>query len=298
MLWSGTYGNLRKFCFCSQKGCITIPYELEVIEKVKIDNCVGSSWDRWFEFHSSKDINGCQPVALALYEEPNYYPTVYDVPEGGTRVGIYGTCNEDTTASIIIKGKDPTGREIITVHNGEQIVGEKLRICKGEIRYTQATFGEVTGIVKTPTNGYATLLWVDLVKNMKGFMADYSPLEEVPAYRRYRFTNPSCNPTSLVTVLGRIRLKEAYTDTDIIPFESLFTIEMMGQTLNLASNRALDMAAVNGQITNTLIENENSYKKPENGQPVEYFLPTSAGSIGNIVGLGNWVSWGAWGRGR
>lgn len=301
MLWSGTYGNLRKFCFCSQKGCITIPYELETIEKVKIDGCVGTSWDRWYEFHSSKDVNGCVPVANAMYEEPNYYPTVYDVPAGGSRVGVYGTCSEAADAHIIIKGNDPTGRQIVTSDNGEQIVGEKLYIRKGEIRYTQATFAEVSGVVKTPTNGYATLLWVDLVRNMKGFMADYSPLEQVPAYRRYKLTNPNCNLTSLVTVLGRIRLKEAYTDTDIIPFESLFTIEMMGQTLNLASNRALDLASANAQITSTLIENENSYKKPENGQPMEVFIPLSGGAIGNINGPFGWTGisgWGSWGRGR
>ncbi len=294
MLWSGTYGNLRKFCFCAQKGCITIPYELEAIEKIKIDGCIGTSWDRWYEFHSVKDTTGCQPVGNAMFEEPNYFPTVYDVPNGGSRVGVYGTCQESLDACIIIKGVDPTGREIVTIDRGEQIVGEKLYIRKGEVRYTQTTFAQITGIVKTPTIGYATLLWVDPVRNLKGFLADYSPLEEIPAYRRYRLTSPSYREGALVTVLGRIRLKENYTDSDLIPFESIFALNMAGQTINLGHNRALDMSAASGQMLDNIIERENSYKKPENGQPMETFIPLSGGAINNIIG--GWSGWKGGGR--
>lgn len=289
MLWSGTYGNLREFCFCSQKGCITVPYELEAIEKVKIDGRIGSAWNSWFTYHAaSTDFNGCPPVARALYQEQNYFPTVYDVPAGGAHIGIYGTCQEALDASIIIKGVDITGREIVTIDKGQQIVGEKLYIRKGEIRFTNARFANITAVVKTPTIGYANLLWIlpnpepSLVK--KGFLADYSPLEEVPAYRRYKLTDPCCNDNVQVTVLGRIRLKEAYTDNDIIPFESIYTINMAGQTINLSNNRALDLAQASGNITADLIEKENTYKKTEAGQPTEVFIPLSGGAIGNIVG--------------
>lgn len=295
MLWNGTYGNLRQFCFCAYKGCITIPFELEVIEKVKIDGCIGTAFDRWFTYHAATvDFNGCPPVARALHEENNYYPTVYDVPEGGSHVGIYGTCNEAASASIIVKGIDPTGREIVTVDQGQQIVGEKLYIRKGEIRYTQAVFAQITGVVKTPTVGYCQLLWINPAANLKGFLSDYSPLEEVPAYRRYRLTDPRCVTRVQVTVLGRIRLKEKYVDNDIIPFESIYTINMAGQTINLSQNRALDLAQASGNMAADMIEKENSYKKPENGQPVEYFLPLSGGAIQNTVGGGIYGG----GRGR
>lgn len=298
MLWNGTYGNMRQFSFCSYKGCITLPYELEAIEKIKIDGVIGTSFDRWFDYHTAKvDFNGCPPVANAVYEDPNYYPTVYNVPEGGSRVGVYGTCEESKTASIIVKGIDPTGREIVTVHDGHQVVGEKLIIKKGEIRYTQAVFAQITGIVKTPTVGYATLLWINPAANLKGFLSDYSPLEEVPAYRRYRLTDPRCVNRVQVIALGRIRLKEKYTDNDIIPFESIYTINMAGQTINLSGNRALDLAQASGNMAADMIEKENSYKKPENGNPVEYFLPLSGGAIQNIVG-GGFYGGGFGGRGR
>lgn len=287
LLWNGTFGNMRQFSFCALKGCITLPFELEVIEKIKIDGRVATAFDKWFEFHAATvDFNGCPPVARAVQEQTNYFPTVYDVPDGGSRVGVYGTCNECSTASLIVKGKDPTGREIVTVDNGEQIIGEKLYIRKGEVRYTQAVFAEITGVVKTPTNGYATLLWVNPSQNLKGFLSDYSPLEEIPAYRRYRLTDPRCVNSVQVIVLGRIRLKENYADNDIVPFESIYTINLAAQTINLTNNRAIDLATGTGQMAADMIEKENSYKKPENGSPVEYFLPLSGGAIQNTVGGG------------
>lgn len=298
LLWSGTYGNMRQFSFCSHKGCITIPFELEVIEKIKIDGCVGTSFDRWFDFHSATvDFNGCPPVARAVQEQTNYFPTVYDVPAGGARVGVFGTCNELPDAHVIVKGVDTTGREIVTIDNGEQIIGEKLYIRKGEIRYSQAVFAEITNVVKTQTTGYATLLWINPAANLKGFLSDYSPLEEIPAYRRYKLTDPRCVNKMQVIALGRIRLKEHYADNDVIPFESIYTLNMAGQAINMSKNRAVDLAIASGNLAGEMIEKENSYKKPENGSPVEYFLPLSGGAIQNIVGGGAFGG-GFGGRGR
>lgn len=299
MLWQGTYGNLRKFCFMAVNGCFTLPYELETIEKIRIDGWVGSAWDRWFEYHSSGDLPGCTPVGTAAFEEPNYFPTVYDIPPGGARVGCMGTCCEDKDAHIIVKGKDLTGREIITVHNGQQIVGEYLSIRKNEIRYTQATFAEITGIVKSSTTGYVNLLWIDLVRDLKGFLADYSPLEELPAYRRYRITVPCATPMNKVSVLGRIRLKENYADNDLIPFENILAINMAGQAVQEAKNRNIGVSVGSASIAAQSVENENSYKKPEVGQPMEVYIPMSGGAVPSINvggGFGWWGGPGRWNR--
>lgn len=293
LLWQGTYGNMRKFCFMAESGCFTIPNELETIEKIKIDNWVGSSWDRWFEYHSSGDIPGCTPLGNAAFEEPNYFSTVYELPAGGARVACMGTCNEAPEANIIVKGIDPTGREIITSHAGQQIVGEYLSIRKNEIRFTQATFAQITGIVKSPTVGYVNLLWRNVVTSMQGFLADYSPLEQLPAYRRYRLTSPCAGQRHKISVLGRIRLKEKYVDNDLIPFENIVAINMAGQAIQEAKNRNLGVAIASASIGSQSVENENSYKKPDVGQPVEVFLPMSGGSIPSINGGGGF----GWGTG-
>ncbi len=284
LLYSGSYGNLRTFTFCAQKGCITIPYELEVPLKVRIDGVVGSVWDKWFTYHQSKEMCGeCFPCERALIEQPNYYPFVYNIPDGGARLATLGVCDEDPEAHIIFQGIDPTGREIVTTnHKGEQIVGEYVRIKKGQITYSQCTFAECTGVVKSVTKAYVQALWVLPGHNKKGFLADYSPLETSPAYRRFQVKIPQCQESSKVEVLGRIRLKPFYTDNDYIPFDNLYTLDLAGQAVNSNFNREPDLAvAANKQMVDQ-IDLQNEYKRVQNGQPIEFFLPLSGGSVRNI----------------
>lgn len=284
MLFKGQYGNLRKFCFCAHLGCFTVPYELEVPLKLKINDRVGTSFDRWFEFHSTAHFDEqCIPAALGLREDPNYYPTVYPLPAGGARIGVNATVQEKPGAFVIVKGKDPTGREIVTSHNGQQVVGEVLEPCYGQIIYTNATFGEVTEVIKSPTIGYLNLLWINLVTNKKGFLADYSPLEEKPSYRRYVITSPCCQEPVKVSVLGRIRLKPAYTNSDLIPFESIHSINLAGQEVQHQLNNAPDLAKAKGESLTQEIEDENSYKRDQVGSPIEVYHPLSGGAIQGIV---------------
>lgn len=283
LLYSGEYGSLRTFSFCAQNGCITLPYELETPLKVKIGDRVGSVWDKWYEYHSSKEMCDCLPANQALIEDPNFYPTIYDIPfPNGAFVGVLGVCEEDSDATVIVQGFDATGREIFTTNSkGEQVVGEQLTIKKGTIKYTQAAFAKITGIVKSVTNGYVQLLWVSPSRNLKGFLADYSPLETAPSYRRFRLTSPCCELLR-VSILGRIRLKSTYTDNDYIPFDNLYALDLAGQEINANANRAPDLAsAANTQMVNA-VNLENEYKRVQNGQPMEVYIPLSGGAIRNI----------------
>jgi len=80
LLYQGTHGNERSFCFHAQNGCFTLPKELEVPLKVTIDGAVGTVWNRWFEYHSGNPVNNkCLP-SDSLVEQPNRYPTAYDGP--------------------------------------------------------------------------------------------------------------------------------------------------------------------------------------------------------------------------
>ncbi len=284
MLLSGEYGNLRKFCFNAVKGCFTVPFELEVPLKIKFDGAVGTVWDKWFEWHNTRDIDGqCFPFQEAALEDPNYYPTVYDLPSAGAYVGVVGTCLEDADAHIIIQGIDTTGREVFTVHKGEKVSGEYLSIKKGELRYTQVVFSKITGVLKTKTNGYTPLYWVRPEVQAKGFLSDYSPLEEKPSYRRFRIVSSNCGNSVKVTVLGRIRLKPAYADTDFIPFDSLYTLELAAQAINANYNNDTATAGAKDKMMQDMIVRGNEYKRVQNGQPIEIFFPLSAGTIKNIV---------------
>lgn len=292
LLISGTYGNEHKFVFHAQKGCITLPYELETPLKVKIEGEVGTVWDRWFEYHSTRSLGeDCVPATEALYEDPNKYPTVYELPLGGAHIGFIGTCEEAPDAHGIVQGMDPSGREIFTIHKGEQVRGEYIGIQKGVFRTSSVKFGQITSLLMTKTNGYKQLLWHCPENNKRGFLSDYSPLEEKPSYRRFRLRDKNCKNVVKVSILGRIKLKEAYADNDYIPFDTLYTIHLAGQAINAQYNSDVQTAAAKDQAMVAMINRENSHKKVGGGQPVEVFYPLSAGSIQNIV-------WGTLGRRR
>jgi len=284
MLVSGEYGNLRKFCFNAVKGCFTVPYELEVPLKIKFDGDVSTVWDKWFEWHNTRNLPGeCLAFDEAAFEDPNYYPTVYDLPSGGAYVGVVGTCLESDDAHIIVQGIDTSGREVFTTHKGAKVSGEYLSIKKGELRYTTQSFSKITGILKTKTNGYTPLYWVRPSSGVKGFLSDYTPLEEKPSYRRYRIKSPRCGNCVKVSVLGRIRLKSAYADTDFIPFDSLYTLEIAAQAQNANYNNDTATAQAKDTMMQDLITRTNEYKRVQNGQPMEVFYPLSPGTIKNIV---------------
>lgn len=289
LLISGENGSLRKFTFHAVRGCFTIPYELEVPLKLKIDGEVGNVWDRWFEWHNRKSLDeGCVPADEAMYEDPNYYPTVYDVPPGGSQVGVIGTCNESEDAYVIVQGIDANGREIFTTHKGASIKGEYLKIARGQIRYTTKTFHKITDVIKSKTVGYVQLLWVIVNDDdtiSQGLLADYSPVEETPRYRRYHITSRHCPGKSSykISVLGRIRLKPAYADNDYIPFDNILALTLGGQFVNSNTNNDMQTAQAKDTFLQNVITKENEYKRVNNGQPVEFFKGTCAGLIKNIV---------------
>jgi hypothetical protein len=86
-----------------------------------------------------------------------------------------------------------------------------------------------------------------------------------------------------VSILGRIRLKEAYADTDFIPFDNINTLQSAGQAVNARSNNDVNLAQAHDLSMRDLIGREANYKKPANGQPIEIGYITSGGSIRNIV---------------
>ena len=281
LLYQGTHGNERKFCFQAHNGCFTLPKELEVPLKISIDGRAGTVWNRWFEYHSGSMVNNkCLPSDAAT-EEPNRFPTVYDGPLTGFRVGVKGWCDESPNAHVIVKGVDPTGKEIFTDHQGVPMVGEYLTIRKGILTVSNQIFGRITEIAKTVTEGYCTLFWTDEQNLRTGYLADYDPYETNPSYRRIRILTPDCPPLCTVSVLGRIKLKDYYAPEDLIPFDNRYLLSMAGQAVNGMFNDAVDVASVKTKMVENLIEREGEYKKVSTGQPFDIYQPLSGGSVKN-----------------
>lgn len=282
LLLHGTYGNERKFVFCAQNHCITLPPELETPLKIKIDGQIGSVWSRWFEYKSGNDlVDGCTCDAKSLLTEANRYPTVYDLPSCGGFVGVTSVCEEAPDAHVIIKGVDLTGREIYTDHQGQQIVGEYLSIKKGQLTKSSVKFGKIREVYKTLTKNYVTLLALDECGLSRQFLSDYAPWETTPSYQRARILFRPCPNPASVSILGRIRLKDHYADEDIIPFDNIYLLSVAGQTINKMYNDDVDTAIKKDQYVQGLIETEGNYKKVNNGQPLEIYKPLSGGAVTN-----------------
>ena len=297
LLYNQAFGNQRKFCFVAEKGCVVIPYELEVPLKVRIDGAAGTVWNRWYEFYHETDMADCVLAARALIEEPNTVPTVYEVPMGAWRIGVIGTCKEAETAQIIIKGLDITGKPVYAGDRGMTTSGEMLTISNDKLRYTVIPFGQITEVVKTVTRGYVKLFAVNPQTNEKVFLSEYAPSEETPQYRKLKIVSPCDHRYAKVSILGRIRLKENYADSDLIPFDNIHALTLAGQKVNAEATGNVQVAAYKGQAVADMVNKEQDFKKTTTGQPVEISGPTVGGSIMNIFG-GAVPGWGFFGRGR
>lgn len=293
MMLNGAWGSIRRFHFKAVKGCITLPPELETPLQVKIDGRAGTVWNQWMEFQSvTSDLTGqdCQPAGKALKFQPNSVYTAYPLPPTGTQLGVISTCNEDPDAYIIFQGNDVTGREIITTWKGQTVVGEKFTPKKGIMTYGQVPFAEITGVIKSKTKGYIQVWAVNPENESAMFLGDYSPLDERPQFKQAFVVG--CNPSVITDVLvqGRIKLKSAYTDNDIVPFDSINTIKFTAQFLQAEENNNINVANYKDNRVDKMIESEASYKRVSPGTPVPTFAPLSGGAVRGIVNYGR--GWG------
>lgn len=284
LLYSGSYGNLRKISLFAEKGMVTLPPEVETILKVKVDGCTGTVFNTWGEFSSSSTFNYnlCDDYESLMYEDPNYYPTAFDAPVKGSLLGVMGTCEEDCDAHVIIQGRDHSGTEIYTFYKGDQISGERLSIKKGITTYGVVNFAQITGVVKSVTTGYVQLYAVNPAQKAKQFLSAYSPNEEIPRYRRVRLKAGNTLGLHRIEMLVRIRLKENYSDEDILPFENHVTIVDTAQQRQAELNLDIQTAQYKKASVDDMIERENSYKTQE-GDGLDVFWQTSAGAIKNVI---------------
>ena len=284
MLLSGQHGGLRIFTFNAVRGCITLPYELEVPLKVKINGAIGSVWQTWYEFSTSTILEGvdCHDAGNALVDDPNLYPTVYDLPDCGAKVGVQADCAQSVDSYIIVAGTDVWGRPVFVPHKGIEMGGEYLTVKKGALNYTQTVFKEISSIYINNISGYVSLWWVTTDASTKGFLSEYGPHDKSPAYRRVRLS-VNCSDCARVSILGKIRLKQYYADSDRIPFDNIVALKTSAQSRNANDNNDNQTSQFKDSYLRDIINRENEFKTPNNGRPVEVYAPTSSGSIRGII---------------
>lgn len=284
LLFSGSQAGIRKLCILAHRGCLSLPPEVEIPIKARIDHRVSEVWSKWGTFSSgTDDLERCPPWREILVEDGTQTPLAYELPEGGSVIGVMGTCDEDDDAFVLVQGKDITGREIYMPANGEQLPGEKFKIKKGTIRFGSVSFGEITGVIKSKTNGYVSLFAVDPQRqSIRQFLADWNPSEEKPLYRKFRIVTAKCSHrTAHLSMLCRVRLKDNYHDNELTLFDNSLAIILAAQRIQSEINNDSQTAGFKKQGLEDILDKEASYKKKAQG-PVDVFYALSGGSIKNI----------------
>ena len=143
-------------------------------------------------------------------------------------------------------------------------------------------FSKITGIEKTKTVHYVRLYWYKPETGEKGLLGEYRPGDQHPSFRRFRVIGKQCRDWFKVTILGRIRLYDSYSDNDVIPFTNIRALKLMAQQLQNEDNNELEAAQYkNARIEQTL-NDENNYKRTPS-QPVDHIQVVSAGNIFNLI---------------
>lgn len=279
LLHEGSSAGLRKVCILAHRGYLSLPPEVELPIKAKIDHKVASIWNKHFSFHSvNENFDSCPPIGEVLIEDGSQTPLAYNLPNGGSIIGVMGHCDEAADAAIIVQGKDQAGREIYTNYKGDQVVGEKLLIRKNTITYGQVSFGEVTAVLKPKTEGYVSLWAVNPAKDTTQFLADYNPSEERPLYRKFRVASRGCPDIVHISMLCRVRLKDNYHDNEITFFDNSFAILLAAQRIQAEINNDLQTAGFKKAAIEDNLNKESSYKKIA-GSPLDVYFPLSGGII-------------------
>ena len=282
LLYMGEYGSLRTWEFFTNNGMITVPSDLELPLKVKIDRSVENVMDKFYNFYNHTTLDHCVPFEKGLVEDINPYYTQFDLPPCGAHILAVPYCDEAEDAHLIINGLDEYGKEVYYPHDGQNIKGEYLSITKRCPAYTQTKFSKITGIEKTETNHYVRLYWYKPETGEKGLLGEYRPKDLHPSFRRFRVLGGKCKDWYKVTILGRIRLFDSYADNDIVPFSNIRAIKLMAQQLQNEDNNELKAAQYKNQRIEQTLNSENNYKRTTS-QPADVLHVVSAGNIFNLI---------------
>lgn len=288
LLSKGVNGNLRKWVFYTQNGLFTAPPDLELPVSVRIDGETihrpGFVYDKWYEFYDQSTLAECVPWEEGLVEEINTYFTSYDLPACGSQILAIPFCKEDDDAHFIIGGTDRKGREIYLPNDGIIDKGERLSISKDEPRFTEAFFKSINFLSKTKTNHYVRLYAYNPENKKRSLLGEYRPTDTLPSFRRFRVVESQRNRGFLkVTILGRVRVQDDYSENDVLPVTNPRALRLMAQTIQAEDNDSIQIASYKNKRVDEVIDSEN-YAKRTPQAPVNFEDAVSpATTIKNLI---------------
>lgn len=280
--------SLRRWTLTTKSNVFTLPKDLAVILRVKVNGVVNQPLSQWYEFFdsTSESDKRCledQSWATGVIQEVNNFPTIYDHTGGYVIAELSPKCT-GKPATTIIQGVDDKGQSIYTSHKGESIHGEILTLEAGVAKRTTRFFSKITSITKDTTDGYVRYL-SQTVKGTQPTLLSLLAAKEITAqFRRARIVGNQCNPQNCysITVLGRVEVQADYHDNDIIPLTELSGIKSLAQAAQSIDNNDVAAAGFKYQLVDRKVEDANMYNR-SNGNVFDIVVDLSGGDIDYLL---------------
>jgi hypothetical protein len=280
-------GSLKRWDLTTKNNLVTLPRDIAVILKVRINGESTTAHSKWYEFFDHvKDCAGKEDWAEGVIQEVNTFPTVYDLPCGGGYIlaELGRRCGNPKGAYIIVQGLNEHGADVYTKYHNEHIHGEKIYLESGVLKRSQTFFSKITAITKVQTDDYIKLYSQSNKASSPAILSIMTAKETVAEFRRARILDSRCDPAHRysVTVLGRVNIFSDYHDNDIIPLTELSGIETLSQAKQSLANNNVEVAGLKYQVTDRVIEDSNEYNRNSDVN-INMIYELSPGSVDFLI---------------
>jgi hypothetical protein len=283
-------GTLRKWCLYSRDNIITLPRDLALILKVKINGAVEPVHSKWYEYYDTmnpSEFDCPNEWQSGVIQEVNNFPTVYNLSHHGAHVlaEIGKGCKSVDGAYTIIQGiSADTGEDVYTTYKGETIHGERLDLEAMTAKRTRTRFKTITNITKTETNDYVKYYQQVDKSQTPTVLSMLAPKEIIGEFRRAKILTTKCNPSQCykLSVLGRVQIRSDYHDNDIVPITDINSLLSLAQAQQSTLNNNLQAAGFKYQLLDRQIEDEQMYNRVSDNS-LDINFESSPGSIDELL---------------
>lgn len=245
-------GVVDRYLFHTENGHIILPWFLDRIMGVAVNNIPYSLKSPWYEFveFGPGPQGDCQWVDSVIDRDEVAIQAQFPSEDDGPWT-LYTKCEVDELVdgvrpTMLVKGTTPGGRRVRTLAGTAWVDGEYLELNGDTPPYTfagTAQFASVTGVVKPETNGYIELWATNGIPADDVLLATYAPQETTPSYHAYFLptlkdycgmttafyccngcgSSEGASSTTDLTVLvrGRKRFIPVQSDSDILIISNL-----------------------------------------------------------------------------
>lgn len=249
------------------RGCFPLPREAESVLAADVSGAPVHVFGPHYEFVQSGpgdlELNAFGTGEHNLIDA-GFFPTMYDIPRietdgvmnAGLQVVAFSTSRQDVGASIVLRGFDAQGKDVLATVTVNFWETEGVVTGLWSDKSLSSALASLVSVTKPITHGYVSLYAVDTTTNAIYFLAHIHPDDTTPRWRRYRVAmlGPDLEGTAPAAVSVLLLIKLAWLrmsrPTDVLPIQNIDAVRLMVMAIreeaaaNLTSSQAFEAQAV------------------------------------------------------